>query len=624
MTVRWRTEVPTTSRVDFGHEDPGNLPQHFADSAETTEHCITLTGLVPETRYFYSISSATVRLAGGDSAHFFHTSPMPGSDSPVHVWIIGDAGTGGDGSGRAEAVRDAYLNSAFGATHADLWLMLGDNAYDVGTDAEYQRAVFDIYQELLPNTVLWPTFGNHDWYSEAGAPYFSIFTLPTAGQAGGIPSGTEHFYAFDYANIHFVCLDSQDSLRTPGSPMLAWLESDLAATTQKWIVAFWHHPPYTKGSHDSDWEAELVEMREHVLPILEAGGVDLVLTGHSHSYERSCLLDGHYGPSDTLTAAMKLDAGDGRETGDGAYGKDPVPHAGAIYTVVGCSGKVSGGPLNHPAMITSLSILGSAVLDVAGDRLDLRFLDSEGAVADHVTLSKAPLVALSTLQPILHEEGALAGSITLSRTRGLDQSLQIALTLDGTATPGADFKAIGTSFTLRAGAASLTVPVTPEPDQLSEGTECIRFRLAPVAGYRIHRDTGTALLALKDLPRDAWRFKKFGTDANTAAIAGDAADPDGDGHPNGVEYVAGTEPRDAASFFYASVLHEADGAVRIHFVAQPGKSYTIQAKDRLADRKWQKLTDIPATSEPHEVEASDPGASATPNRFYRVVTPAVR
>ena len=71
------------------------------------------------------------------------------------------------------------------------------------------------------------------------------------------------------------------------SPMAIWLRSDLAVTTNRWLVAFWHHPPYTKGSHDSDAEAELIEMRQNIVPILEAGGVDLVLSGHSHSYERS-------------------------------------------------------------------------------------------------------------------------------------------------------------------------------------------------------------------------------------------------------------------------------------------------------------------------------------------------
>ncbi len=64
--------------------------------------------------------------------------------------------------------------------------------------------------------------------------------------------------------------------------MCNWLRADLAATAQEWIIAYWHHPPYTKGSHDSDAEGDLVEVRENIVPILEDFGVDLVLCGHSH------------------------------------------------------------------------------------------------------------------------------------------------------------------------------------------------------------------------------------------------------------------------------------------------------------------------------------------------------
>src|SRR5690606_119797 len=114
-------------------------------------------------------------------------------------------------------------------------------------------------------------------------------TFPTAGEAGGVPSGTEKYYSFDYGNVHFICLDSMSSDRSSTGPMATWLREDLESTTQDWVIAFFHHPPYSKGSHNSDnptgSDRELLEMREGILPILEAGGVDLVLSGHSHSYE---------------------------------------------------------------------------------------------------------------------------------------------------------------------------------------------------------------------------------------------------------------------------------------------------------------------------------------------------
>jgi hypothetical protein len=386
--------------VSYGVE-LGDLPATVDDPTPTTEHEIALAGLAPGTSYYYAIGTTSERLEGDDAAHTFVTAPAPGAARRVRLWVIGDSGTGSAG---AAAVRDAYAAYAGGGA-TDLWLMLGDNAYNSGTDTEYQTAVFEMYPDLLRRSVLWPTRGNHDLvYAGEANDYYDIFSLPPAAQSGGVPSGTEAYYSFDYANVHFVCLDSEGSDRSPGGPMLTWLAADLAATDLDWVIAFWHHPPYTKGSHDSDNDLDsggrMRDMRANALPILEAGGVDLVLTGHSHSYERSCLLDGHYGPSATLAPAMKLDPGDGRDGGTGAYHKpspQQAPHQGAVYAVAGSSGQISGGALDHPAMVVSLNELGSLVLDVDGLRLEARFLDDAGAVRDSFTMIKGG--AASVAQP---------------------------------------------------------------------------------------------------------------------------------------------------------------------------------------------------------------------------------
>ena len=166
-----------------------------------------------------------------------------------------------------------------------------------------------MYPEMLRKTVLWPAYGNHDGSAADAAtntgPYYDIFTLPKQAEAGGVASGTEAYYSFDYANIHFVELESYETDRSPTGPMLTWLQRDLAANTQPWVIVFFHHPPYSKGSHNSDTEIELIEMRQNALPILENFGVDLVLSGHSHSYERSFLLDSHYGDSTPSDADLK-------------------------------------------------------------------------------------------------------------------------------------------------------------------------------------------------------------------------------------------------------------------------------------------------------------------------------
>ena len=540
VTVRWRTIAATDSRVRYG-TSAANLTQFADDSAVTTEHEVRLTGLAPDTKYFYSVGTTTAENAGGLD-FTFTTPPLPGTAKPTRIWVLGDSGTA---NSAAAAVRDAYV--AFtGAQHTDVWLMLGDNAYPNGTDAQFQAAVFDMYPAQLRRMFLWPTIGNHDTASSSSfswtGPYLDKFSLPSAGEGGGLPSGSEKYYSFDYADVHFICLDSMTSDRNAGGPMATWLTNDLAATTRKWIIAYFHHPPYTKGSHDSDAESQLIDVRQKFLPILEAGGVDLVLTGHSHSYERSMLIDGHYGLSGTLTAAMKVDDGDGSDTGDGAYGKDPAPRAGAVYAVCGSSGQIGGGTLNHPVMVASLNVLGSMVIDVNGQRLDARFIDGTGVVRDQFTMLKSPLVTVSVTPAAVSEDSTQPAVVTLSRTREIGSALPVNITLSGGATPGADYQNFPLPVTIAAGSASASFSITPVRDEIAEGTESIVATAQGGPNHRVHRNSRTANVSIQDSANGIWRTQRFGANANNPAISGDDRDPDGDGIPNLHERAFGLDP----------------------------------------------------------------------------------
>ncbi|HTU63976.1 MAG TPA: DNRLRE domain-containing protein [Polyangiales bacterium] len=387
ISIRWRTSAATDSVVRYG-TSAGSLTQSLSDGALVSDHELRLTGLAPNTTYYYSVGSGSSTLASGPNT-FFVTAPS--GAKPTRIWVLGDPGTGNSSQA---AVRDAYYNFT-GARHTDLWLMLGDNAYADGTDAQYQSTLFNIYGTMLRKSVLWPTLGNHDGHSASSAsqtgPYYQVFTMPRSGESGGVASGTEAYYSFNYGNIHFVCLNSYDVSRATSGAMLTWLVNDLNSNNKDWLFAFFHHPPYSKGSHNSDSESELIEMRQNALPILESHGADLVLAGHSHAYERSKLLDGHYGSSGSLSSAMVLDSTSGREDSTGAYLKSalgPVPNDGTVYAVAGASGQISGGSLNHPAMYISLNVLGSMVLDVDGDRLDAQYLDNNGTRRDYFTILK--------------------------------------------------------------------------------------------------------------------------------------------------------------------------------------------------------------------------------------------
>jgi hypothetical protein len=398
MVVRWRTDTATSSRVVIG-PSPGSLTQTTDDATPATEHVVSLAGLTPDTQYYYSVGSVLGAFVGDDADHYFRTSPPIGTAKPVRLWAIGDAGfVGGAFAGNIESVRDAFKTFNGGSSHTDMFLLLGDNAYLSGTDAQYQAAVFDTHHDMLLTTPVWSTIGNHERLtsfplSQSG-PYFDMFTFPKNAEAGGLASGTEAYYSYDYGNVHVVVLDSEDHSGDPYlTTMTTWLTADLQATNADWLIAIWHRPPYSKGLlHDSDVEGPEISMRQFVVPILEQYGVDLVLCGHSHSYERSYFIDGHYGLSTTYDASVnQLDPGNGDPAGDGAYHKATFglpSHAGAVYVVNGSGSEVRLPIGDHPAMFAKIGELGSLVVDIDGDTMTARFLNNGGVVSDQFRLIK--------------------------------------------------------------------------------------------------------------------------------------------------------------------------------------------------------------------------------------------
>ncbi len=413
--VRWRTSPANTGVVRYG-TDMNQLTNSATEGSSTTNHAVQITGLQPNTKYFYSIDSTSI--SGSD--YWFKTHPTIGAKTSARIWVLGDAGTAGNGSAvNQTAVRNAFYNIATNGKPADVCLMLGDNAYNTGTDAEYKTAVFDMYSTTLRNIFLWPVIGNHEssqsTSTSADYPYLHMFSTPQSGESGGMASSNPKYYSFDYANIHFVGLDSMTSGYSSNSAMIGtWLKNDLASTLQDWIVVFFHHPPYTHGSHNSDSESDLTQIRQEWVPIFEQYGVDLVLNGHSHVYERTMLINGHYGTATTFdTNTMAIDSGNGRTNGTGAYTKN-AQNQGIVYNVVGCSGQASS-TTSHKAMSVSLgSTLGSLVIDVSSNHLDVMFVTSTGATNDVYNLVKPESTPTTPSAPI-----GLVSTYTNSSSIGL-------------------------------------------------------------------------------------------------------------------------------------------------------------------------------------------------------------
>lgn len=384
ITVQWRTSSASSSEVKYG-TSVGSLTSTVSNGSSVTDHIIVLAGLAANTTYYYSVGKIGTVLQG-TASNTFKTAPINGSGTRVKFWVTGDFGNGSSGQIN---VRNSFT-SYVGSEPLNGWIWLGDNAYNNGTDAEFQTKVFDVYTTIFKSLPIFPALGNHD-YGQTGylsatsrgisAPYFTIFALPTNGDR-------EKYYSTNYGNVHFIALDSYGSYNAVGSAMYNWLQADLAANTQLWTIVYFHHPPYSKGGHNSDSSTELVDMRTNIIPLLESYGVDVVLSGHSHAYERSFFLKGHFGLENTFNNSMKVQPGDGNAV---PYTKSTRTGPGTVYVVCGVSGQVGGTSSGYPhnaMQYSTASTNGSLILTVTAGVLNCKFLTAAGNIDDQFNIVK--------------------------------------------------------------------------------------------------------------------------------------------------------------------------------------------------------------------------------------------
>ena len=126
----------------------------------------------------------------------------------------------------------------------DIYLHVGDMVYSKGTDHGFERAFFKPYRLTLRNTVCWPAMGNREGATFNGntiiGPCCDCYVLPTRGEASAVASGSEFHYSFDYGNVHFIAITSDDLDRFPTAPVARRLKADFGQTGADWIFAHWH------------------------------------------------------------------------------------------------------------------------------------------------------------------------------------------------------------------------------------------------------------------------------------------------------------------------------------------------------------------------------------------------
>jgi acid phosphatase type 7 len=218
----------------------------------------TVASLTPATTYCYQLTDGDAALTERTG---LRTAPSPDSEQPVRFLAFGDSG--GGGSDQFSLLEQMYT------VPYDLIIHTGDLAYDDGTMSQYDDTVFGVYGDLFRNIPFFPAAGNHDYKTMQGAPFREVFSLP--GDNG------EKWYSFDWGRVHFVALDTESDYATQA----AWLDRDLAANKLPWKIVYMHRPPYSSGAHGSD-----TTLRNKLAPVLRKHGVQLVLAGHDHNYER--------------------------------------------------------------------------------------------------------------------------------------------------------------------------------------------------------------------------------------------------------------------------------------------------------------------------------------------------
>jgi hypothetical protein len=241
------------------------------------QHSYIITGLTPGAEYIYRV--------GADenwSEWFQFSTPSEDNDEFSFIYL-GDPQVSLR-SQCAKVIRKAFQESP----DAGFMFYAGDVINRAGRDSEWQ-GFFDAGSFILASIPQLMTPGNHDYDDLTLDPHWnSQFTLPTNGPAG--LDGTCYFV--DYKNLRLISIDSATDGELENedgyelTSQKAWLDSVLSNNTQKWTIVTTHLPFYSpKQSRDNK------QLRKHFQPILEKHGVDMVLTGHDHSYGRGTATD---------------------------------------------------------------------------------------------------------------------------------------------------------------------------------------------------------------------------------------------------------------------------------------------------------------------------------------------
>jgi hypothetical protein len=426
----WQTDsIPGSFKVEYG--PAGKLDQaakvtsvQLKLNAKTTYlYRATLSKLQFDTQYAYRV---TLTGKAVSEATFTSRTKKP----QTRFAVFGDCGAG--------TPQQAGISYQVFQQKPDFVLVTGDNVYVSGLESEYQKNFFPYYlsaetspekgSAIMKSIPFYMLVGNHDVRAPDldkypdGLAYFYYNDLPmnapvpTASvQAAGQPETVKAFlkntggrfprltnYSFDYGNVHIACLDANVYVNPLDPALMQWLVTDMQASKADWKMVAYHHPGFNSSKAHYDYQYMRL-----LAPILEELGVDMVLTGHVHNYQRTLPLK--FEPKKDASGERYLISPEGRVDGkftlDNDFdGKSNTKPRGIIYIVSGAGGaplydtQLSGKPdlwthdpqenwVPFTARIVS-DMHSFTFIETSGKKLRLQQMDVSGKVFDEIEITK--------------------------------------------------------------------------------------------------------------------------------------------------------------------------------------------------------------------------------------------
>jgi hypothetical protein len=332
IIIKWETVNPVTGSVTYGEDD--NFSNSTTESSPVKIHEIKLQGLNPATRYHYQVSYSSTTLEEAS----FTTAPAPGT---CHWRMVAY------GDNRTFPETHRRIASQILKLDPSMIIHSGDLVSNGNSYEQWKDEYFDPMKGLAENITVFPSLGNH----ERNSPYYyEYMSLPD--------ENGESYYSFDYGNAHLIALNSnvREEPFDIVSEQTQWLIRDLKEhASAEWKIVFFHHPLFrchpSRGIEPQRWVWQ---------EIFDEYGVDLVVNGHDHYYQRTYAIGNYQGK----------------------------PSRGIYHIVSG-----GGGANNYPIIpkihaAYRRSVHHFTVMDFQGDRIVGRAIDDEGNVFDAFVIDK--------------------------------------------------------------------------------------------------------------------------------------------------------------------------------------------------------------------------------------------